>query len=63
MTLLEPEHLAARAEAESQLGNDGRASHPSTARRCGDQVAKSIGDVEVDGIPTVLYWPNGHVVV
>src|SRR5437870_6608397 len=33
MTLLEPEHLRARAEAETEIGNDRRGVQPAARRR------------------------------
>ena len=50
MSLLEPEHLAARAEPETEFGNDRRGLQPAARRRRRDHVAGLVDDVEVDGV-------------
>ena len=50
MAFLEPEHLAAGAEAEAELRNDRRRLQPAARRRRGDHVACLVDDVEVNGV-------------
>ena len=47
---LQPEHLAARAQAEAELRNDRRALQPAAARRRRDHVAPAVDHVEVAGV-------------
>src|SRR5919197_3988260 len=54
MTLLQPEHLRARAEAEAELGNDGRRLQPAAGRRRRYRVAGRIDDIEMHGIAAHL---------
>src|SRR5207302_900275 len=50
VSLLEPEHLAARAEPETEFGNDRRGLQPAARRRRRDHVAGLVDDVEVHGV-------------
>ena len=58
LTALEPvgvvriqvQHLRARAQAESEAVDHGRALQPAPAGRAGDQVPVTVGDSNVDGI-------------
>src|SRR5207253_7517561 len=46
-TLLEPEHLRARAERKAELGDDRRAPEPAARGRRRYEVAPAVGDVDV----------------
>ncbi len=47
---VQPEHLAARAQAEAELGNDRRALQPAAAGRGRDHVAVPVDHVEMHGV-------------
>src|SRR5204863_1851864 len=47
---LEPKHLRARAETESELGDHRRTPQPAAARGRGDHVPEAIDDVEMHGV-------------
>src|SRR5262249_27962985 len=50
MPLLQPEHLAARAEAEAELRNDGRRLQPAAGGRRRHHVAGGIDDIKMHGV-------------
>src|SRR4051794_22111870 len=52
--LLQPEHLAARAEREAEVGNDRRGLQPSARWRRREHVAVLVDDVEVAGVAAHL---------
>src|SRR6202162_2621434 len=54
---LEPEHLRARAEAESQLRNDGGGLQPAPGRRRRHHVARAVDDTEMHGVAAPLAEP------
>src|SRR5258708_38232102 len=54
MAFLQPEHLRARAETESEFRNDGRGLQPSAGRRRRAHVAGVIGDGGMPGITAHL---------
>src|SRR5262249_1733869 len=54
MSLLQPEHLGARAESKSEFRNDGRGLQPAAGRRRRHDVAGCIDDVEMHGIAAHL---------
>ena len=49
-TLLEPEHLRARAERPAERRDHRRALQPAARRRRREEVAEAVGDVEVHGV-------------
>src|SRR3954468_10070917 len=54
MAFLQPEHLAAGAEAEAELGDDRRGLQPAAGRRRRHHVAGLVDDVEMHGIAANL---------
>src|SRR6187401_3080469 len=50
MAFLQPEHLAARAEAEAELGDNRRGLQPAAGWRRGHHVAGLVDDVEMDRV-------------
>ena len=50
MLLVEPEHLGARAETKTELGNDRRGLQPAARRRRRHHVAGLIDDIEMHGV-------------
>ena len=54
---LEPEHLRARAETESEFWNDRGGLQPAAGRRRGDHVAGAVDDIEMHGVAAHLSDP------
>ena len=59
MARLEPEHLRSRTEAETELGDDRGSAQPTSTRSGRDQIAESVGHIQMAGVAPVRSRDRG----